>query len=266
MRFPRVPAVSWGRSSEGRLFGPHKSYEGRSEQHTHNRPGFEFRLRDGRRVFLSPVLPEDRHRLEAGFEQLSDQSRVFRFFRQRDQLSEAEIRQLIQVDQVDHVAWCALDLPDPPFDGLGSGRMIRDETDPQSAEVAITVIDAAQRHGLGTVLLALLVLRARMLGIKRLKAFVLPENTVVLQWLRSLGWTVVRDEDSLELEVSTVPESLQAPVSLARQRFHRLLEEMEPLLSECLDAMAQFRPSDTPGPIRDVSENKDSTPESGESV
>lgn len=265
MRFPRVPAVSWGRSSEDRLFGPHESFEGRSEQQTHKRPGFEFRLRDGRRVFLTPVLPEDRHRLEAGFEQLSEQSRVFRFFRQRDQLSEAEIRQLIQVDQVDHVAWCALDLPDPPFDGLGSGRMIRDETDPQSAEVAVTVIDAAQRHGLGTVLLALLVLRARMLGIRRLKAFVLPENTVVIQWLRNLGWTVVRDEDSLELEVSTVPDPLQSPESPTRQRFERLLADMESPLRECLDTMAQSSPSDTPGTVRDVAENEDSTPESGES-
>ncbi|WP_169973200.1 GNAT family N-acetyltransferase [Tautonia rosea] len=264
MRLPRSPVVSWGRSSKDLLFGPLDPPETRSEFLTHKRPGFEFRLRDGRLVFLTPVLPEDRLRLEAAFEQLSDQSRVFRFFRQRDRLSEEEIRQFIQVDQVDHVAWCALDLPDPPFDGLGSGRLIRDASDPETAEVAVTVIDAAQGYGLGTVLLAVLVLRARMLGISRMKAYVLPANTVVVQWLKSLGWSTVRDEDSLEFEFSTISDPIQAPQSPSRQRFEQLLLELQRPFTDSLNSLANPRSSDSPTPVSGDLEGHVPAPETDE--
>lgn len=261
MRFPRVPAVPWGRSSGGGLLGPDDPAEHRPGATAHDRPGFEHRLRDGRRVFLTPVLPGDRHRLEAGFEQLSDQSRVFRFFRQRDRLSEAEIQRLIQVDQVDHVAWCALDLPDPPFDGLGSGRLIRDPGDPEKAEVAVTVIDAAQRHGLGTVLLAVLVLRARMLGISTLTAHVLPENRVVVRWLKDLGWTIVRDEGSLEFEDQARPDPSRVSEFPARARFEQLLDDLEPRVMSCLAVMAGRAASGPPAPLVDGPE--DDHPEGG---
>jgi GNAT superfamily N-acetyltransferase len=192
-------------------------------------------LRDGRYVFLAPVLPEDRHRLEAAFDLLSDRSRHFRFFRRSDRLSEAELREFTEVDQVDHVAWCALDAPDPPFDGLASARMIRDRDDRRSAEVAVTVLDSCQGLGLGTVMLGVLVLRARMLGVDRLRAVTLPENDVVRRWLLDLGWSIVREDAMVEFECSTGPPGLADQLRPSRARFDHLLEVLRPPLERCLE-------------------------------
>lgn len=242
MKFPRVPSVPWTRPSEGREDIPPESASPETGLHEHDRPGFVFPLRDGSQVFVSPVIPDDRDRLEAGFEQLSDRSRFFRFFRERERLTEDEIRRLTEVDQVDHVAWCALDVRDPPFDGLGSGRMIRDPNDPGVAEVAVTVIDAAQRHGLGSVLLALLLLRARSLGISQFKAFVLPENEGVVGWLRNLGWSVIREEGFLEFAFETDASAQSKSASPTRERFDRLVDALRGPLNGCLASMASEPP------------------------
>jgi GNAT superfamily N-acetyltransferase len=205
------------------------------EHPSHPRPGFECSLRDGRCVFLAPVLPEDRHRLEAAFDLLSDRSRHFRFFRRSDRLTEAELRNFTDVDQVDHVAWCALDTPDPPFDGLASARMIRDRDDPRTAEVAVTVLDSCQGLGLGTVMLGILVLRARMLGVDRLRAVTLPENEVVRRWLLDLGWSIVREDSMVEFVGSTGPSELTALSNPSRARFDHLLGALRPPLEHCLE-------------------------------
>lgn len=246
MKFPRVPPVPWARPSEGREDGPPESADPEPGLPEHDRPGFVFPLRDGSRVFLSPVMPADRDRLEAGFEQLSDRSRFFRFFRERERLSDDEIRRLTEVDQVDHVAWCALDLWDPPFDGLGSGRMIRDPIDSAAAEVAVTVIDAAQRHGLGSVLLAVLLLRAQSLGVSRFKAFVLPENEVVVDWLRNLGWSVVREEGFIEFGFETIADTPPESVSPTRERFEQLVGTLRGPLEECLASISSNPPGSSP--------------------
>jgi GNAT superfamily N-acetyltransferase len=215
----------------------------------HDRPGFIFPLRDGRPVFLSPILPEDRTRLEAGYEQLSERSRFFRFFREHDRLTEEELRLYTEVDQVRHVAWCALDQPDPPYDGLATGRWIRLPDDPTTAEVAVTVIDVSQRLGLGSILLALLVLRARMLGVERFRAFVLPENEAVVRWLEGLGWVVVRRELFLEFEAPTGPDAPRSgPETPTRRRFDRLLDDLRGPLLRCLDAMEGRGPGELTEP------------------
>jgi GNAT superfamily N-acetyltransferase len=224
MRFPIVRHVIRPRPRPDRLFGPSAPIGPEFEHPIHPRPGFECSLRDGRYVFLAPVLPEDRHRLEAAFDLLSDRSRHFRFFRRSDRLSEAELREFTEVDQVDHVAWCALDAPDPPFDGLAS-----------AAEVAVTVLDSCQGLGLGTVMLGVLVLRARMLGVDRLRAVTLPENDVVRRWLLDLGWSIVREDAMVEFEGSTGPPGLADQLRPSRARFDHLLEVLRPPLECCLE-------------------------------
>ncbi|QDV36692.1 hypothetical protein [Tautonia plasticadhaerens] len=236
MRIPIVRPILRPRPRPDRLFGAPSERGPGGVPPAHPRPGFEFPIRDGRLVFLSPVEVGDRPRLEAAFDLLSDRSRQYRFFRSSDRLSESELRYFTEVDQVDHVAWCALDTPDPPFDGLASGRMIRDRDDRRSAEVAVTVLDACQGLGLGTLLLGVLVLRARMLGIERLRAVALPENVVVRNWLSGLGWTIAREDALVEFALSTAPDPGPGTTLAARDRFDRLLGELRAPLRRCLSA------------------------------
>lgn len=143
-------------------------------------------LRDGARVRLRPIAPEDKALLAASFERLSEQSRYRRFLTAKDKLSAAELVYLVdEVDHSDHEAIAAFD----PATGalLGIARYVRSKEDPQAAEVAVTVADDWQRRGLGRALLDRLTYRARREGIRRFSALVLGENRPALGLFADLG-------------------------------------------------------------------------------
>ncbi len=144
-------------------------------------------LRDGAPIVLRPVGPDDRERLRIGFSRLSETTRFQRFFRGMSRLREDDITYLTQIDHANHVAWAALDPTDPSEPGLGLARFIRDANDPTTAEVAWVVLDAHQRRGIGTILLAILLIRAKQVGVTSLRAIVRPDNGPVLDWMRGLG-------------------------------------------------------------------------------
>ncbi len=68
-------------------------------------------LRDGSRVVIRPIEPDDRDALAAGFERLSPESRYRRFFGPMQHLSESYLDYLTQVDHHDHEALVASTRP-----------------------------------------------------------------------------------------------------------------------------------------------------------
>jgi GNAT superfamily N-acetyltransferase len=175
-------------------------------------------LRDGTPVLLRPVVASDRARLREGFDRLSPASRFFRFFRDVNALSETDLAYYTDVDQRDHVAWCALDLARDGWPGLGLGRFVRDRDDPTRAETALVVVDEMQGRGLGTLLLAALTLRAEAMGVSLLRAVSLPANGPVCHWLHGLGADIHFNGLTCEYRIP-VPA---APVEPARRRPLRL--------------------------------------------
>ena len=144
------------------------------------------KLRDGTPVLLRPIRPDDKARLAAGLERLSEASRFRRFMAPVTELSDEQLTYLTEIDYYDHFAWVAA-LEDHPDVGIGVGRYVRLQEDPQLAEAAVTVLDEYQGRGLGTLLVGLLAATARMAGIERFRAYVLEENEPMLELLRDLG-------------------------------------------------------------------------------
>ena len=118
-------------------------------------------FKDGTSVLLRPVMPEDKGRISSGLLQMSPQSRYFRFFSLMGSLSGDQLRYLTEVDQVNHVAWIAVDPATPQQSGMGIARFICSPANPRTAEAAFAVIDAWQHKGLGTYLAGVLYLRRR---------------------------------------------------------------------------------------------------------
>jgi nucleotide-binding universal stress UspA family protein/RimJ/RimL family protein N-acetyltransferase len=147
-------------------------------------------LRDGSRVDVRPVEPDDRAALAAGFERLSPESRYRRFFGPMPELSERFLDYLTRVDHHDHEALVAID-PETG-DGVGVARYVR--TKPDAAEPAVAVIDDWQGRGVAPVLLERLVDRARDEGIERFEAPVLASNREAIAVLERLGRTTVRPD------------------------------------------------------------------------
>jgi ribosomal protein S18 acetylase RimI-like enzyme len=146
-------------------------------------------LRDGTRVEVRPITPEDRWRLTEGLKLLSEQSRFRRFHSPMPRFSEAQLDYLTLVDGVDHAAWVAVDPDRPEEPGYGVARYVRVADEPEVAEAAITVVDHAQGRGLGTQLLGVLAEVARSNGIATFRNYVLAENTPMLELFDSLGAT-----------------------------------------------------------------------------
>jgi RimJ/RimL family protein N-acetyltransferase len=143
-------------------------------------------LRDGTPICIRLLRAEDKALLRDGFDQLSPESRYARFLSPKAALSEDELRYLCEIDQEQHFAIGALrDLGDgSPGSGaaaalpvgLGVARFIRLPDPPDTAEAAITVVDQAQRQGLGTLLFLRLVAAAAERGIQRFRCEVLVGN------------------------------------------------------------------------------------------
>jgi GNAT superfamily N-acetyltransferase len=144
-------------------------------------------LRDGTRALVRPIRAQDKARLLAGFDALSEETRLLRFHVPTPRLSEEQVRYLTEIDYVDHMAWVAVDLDRDGHPGMGVARYIRIPEEPHVAEAAVTVVDAYQGKGLGTVLLGHLSRSAREHGIEVFRNYVLEENTAMLELLEDLG-------------------------------------------------------------------------------
>lgn len=162
---------------------------------------FEMEIADATRILFRPVTPNDRERLRAAFNRLSFESRLSRFFMPIADFSEEMLRYLTEVDQRQHVAWCAIDhaLGDQPL--VGTVRFVRRRYHLQVAEMSIEVIDAYQHKGIGTALFCLLFNLARWHGIHTLIAEVHPANRKFLSFLRRWGITGRLQDGVIEAEL-----------------------------------------------------------------
>jgi GNAT superfamily N-acetyltransferase len=167
--------------------------------------GIAVALRDGSRVVVRPVRPEDRELLRAGFERLGPESRYQRFLAPMAELSEEDITYLTDVDHHDHEALAAID--EETGVGVGVARFVRCADRPDTAEAAVTVIDDWQGRGVGTALLDLLAERARAEGVVRFTALLLAENRGMLDVLEAIGplHVVDRQRGTIEIEAELPP-------------------------------------------------------------
>jgi RimJ/RimL family protein N-acetyltransferase len=143
-------------------------------------------LRDRRVVCVRPLEPSDRRALADAVERLSDETRYLRFATAKPHLSERELDFLLDVGQHRHQALIAFD----PLTGQGVAvvRFVGLPGEPTVAEVAATVADAWQGHGLGGALMAQLAERARAEGYSALRASVLASNSRSVKMLRNAGF------------------------------------------------------------------------------
>jgi GNAT superfamily N-acetyltransferase len=132
---------------------------------------------------MRPISPVDKAALEGAFERLSPESRYRRFLSQTPRLSARDLEYLTEVDHRCHEAVIAFDVA--TGEAVGTARYVCDSSDERIAEPALTVVDAWQRRGLGSVLLERLIGRARAQGVCEFRATVLADNEPMLQLLRA---------------------------------------------------------------------------------
>jgi len=159
------------------------------------------RLPTGEEVTVRAVLPEDAGHVRTGFDQLSEQSRFFRFLNAHPALTESDLARIAAGNDADHMAIGALTREDHPAP-MGIARYIRFAGAPERAEMAVTIVDRFQRRGLGRLLVTALGDQAVADGITCFVAFVHARNEGMLALLRGMGArTAARHGSELELHL-----------------------------------------------------------------
>jgi GNAT superfamily N-acetyltransferase len=138
-------------------------------------------------VLIRPIRADDGERLSASHARLSPESRYRRFLSAKPELTVADVRYLIDVDGVDHIALVAT-RPSPDGEQIVAvARCIRVPGTPDVGEVAIVVNDALQRQGVGRRLVSRLAELAVAQGITHFRATMLSENLGIQRLMTNLS-------------------------------------------------------------------------------
>ncbi|MFG2822012.1 GNAT family N-acetyltransferase [Kitasatospora sp. NPDC048365] len=180
-------------------------------------------LRDGGTARIRPITEADAERLVEFYEQVSDQSKYFRFFAPYPRLSDKDVRRFTHHDYINRVGLAVVVrdrfIATVRYDRIDAdGRPSSTGTD---AEVAFLVQDAHQGRGVASALLEHIAAVAQERGIRRFIAEVLPENRKMVKVFTDAGYTQRRSfaDGVVHLEFDLEPTA--ASLAVMRAREHR---------------------------------------------
>jgi acetyltransferase len=154
-----------------------------------------WRLGDGRRMTLRPVLPQDAPLEQAMVRALSPASRYQRFFSPIRELPEAWLQRLTQIDYRQQQALIVETFVEGRALAVAEARYVVSDDDALAAEFAVVVADEWQRQGLARRLLCTLLRMAAEQGLEQLYGDVLATNHTMLALARGLGFAARRHPD-----------------------------------------------------------------------
>ena len=157
---------------------------------------------NGRNFSIASLTPADRAQIQAGLRYMSHESIRNRFMGSKKEFTEKELDYLTSLDGWNHYA-LGVEEADAPHRGVAVIRMVRSESKPDEAEVAITIIDEYQKLGLGSFLLDLMVLAAKERDIFYFSFTFLPQNEGIVRLIEKKGvpW-LKRSHDSVRMVLS----------------------------------------------------------------
>ncbi|MFJ8882029.1 GNAT family N-acetyltransferase [Streptomyces sp. NPDC102402] len=180
-------------------------------------------LRDGGTARVRPITTDDADRLVSFYEQVSDESKYYRFFAPYPRLSARDVHRFTHHDYVDRVGLAVTIggefIATVRFDRIdGRGRPASAPAD--EAEVAFLVQDAHQGRGVASALLEHIAAVARERGIRRFAAEVLPANNKMIKVFRDAGFTQQRsfEDGSVHLTLDLEPTAESLAVQRAREQ------------------------------------------------
>jgi RimJ/RimL family protein N-acetyltransferase len=149
-------------------------------------------LRNGLRVTIRAIRPDDRDALLAAFKGLDDGTIRLRFFGPKKELSARELTAATEVDFVRTVALVTCVQDGAAEKIIGAGRYVAfgNADPPDRAEVAFTVEEDYQGLGISSSTLRHLAGIAKRMGIAQFHAEVLPENAGMLAVFARSGFPV----------------------------------------------------------------------------
>jgi len=171
-------------------------------------------IKDGRKILLRPVKPEDEPLINDLFNTFSEETMRFRFFHVIKNISHEMLASYCNIDYSREMTIVAERSENNSKRILGMARLVV-EPDGEKGEIAIVVGDPWQNLGLGTRLLDHIVDVGRDMGLKSIFGEILVENTRMIHLCYKKGFKIERlDEESYLASLSNlkkVSEKLKNP-------------------------------------------------------
>ncbi|CAI4174368.1 hypothetical protein CCOS2040_25155 [Streptomyces albidoflavus] len=180
-------------------------------------------LRDGGTARIRPITADDADRLVSFYEQVSDESKYYRFFAPYPRLSAKDVRRFTHHDHVDRVGLAVTIggefIATVRYDRIDD-RGMPASAPADEAEVAFLVQDAHQGRGVASALLEHIAAVARERGIRRFTAEVLPANTKMIKVFTDAGYQQKRsfEDGVVRLEFGLEPTDRSLAVQHAREQ------------------------------------------------
>jgi len=162
-----------------------------------------WRLKDGTDVTLRPIRPEDERREYEFVKGLSDETSRFRFFRIIKELSHEDLVRFCNIDYDREMAIIAEVRDGEKRKEIAVARLIM-EPSRKRGEFAIVVADDYQGRSMGTKMMDMLIEVAKEKGLKSIYGIILPENTVMLNFIQKLGFVLKPSEDGIVATLNLV--------------------------------------------------------------
>ncbi|RPK57187.1 Acetyltransferase Pat [Streptomyces sp. ADI96-02] len=180
-------------------------------------------LRDGGTARIRPITTDDAERLVSFYEQVSDESKYYRFFAPYPRLSDRDVHRFTHHDYVDRVGLAVTVggefIATVRYDRIdAAGRPA--SAPAEEAEVAFLVQDAHQGRGVASALLEHIAAVARERGIRRFAADVLPANNKMIKVFRDAGYTQQRtfEDGTVHLTLDLEPTEKSLAVQRGREQ------------------------------------------------
>lgn len=156
--------------------------------------GCEQVIRGGDRVIVRPLHAQDIEMERRFIEALSPVSRRFRFLESMKSPSDELLKKLTVLDPATDVAYIAVTEAGSQENPVGVGRFSA-AVGHKDCEFAVTVADAWQNKGLGTLLMQHLIEAARKRGIKAMHSSDARDNELMRRFSAHLGLAHRQDPD-----------------------------------------------------------------------
>jgi len=160
----------------------------------------ELTLRNGRRIQVRPIRPEDEPVILEFLQHINADDLRLRFFGPMKVFTHAFIARLTQLDYARAMAFLAFD---DAGELIGVVR-IHSDSAYESGEYAILLRSDRKGQGLGWTLMQYLIEYARTEGLQRIAGQVLRENTAMLQMCRELGFVMSSDPTDPGVQIVTL--------------------------------------------------------------
>ena len=168
------------------------SIRGQSEIEKYKR---EISLRDGDKILIRPIKPDDDKKVLELYHSLSPETIYFRFFAGRKNVPMKRVRQFTRVNYNKNFA-VVIEYhgeEEEYIDKLvGIGRFVGNPLEQEKAEMSLVIMDHFQRRGIGSILINYLVQIAKERGIKIIQGIILAQNYKILKTLEKLGFKYVK--------------------------------------------------------------------------